>query len=441
MKEGKIAANHIIITGDITKIEYAKADFLSMHLEQHLQFGIKREGKLPELWSEHYKSVLTPLEITSPDIERGETTVYTREGRLIGNFDDFVDLMKVKYNIAIDYPDDRMEAIKKFHIETAKAAIADAAAKTFDEKVEMLLMQRQETLSNLENMLNEHKRVVNNAETCISEIDSVITYLKPTIDALYKLHHYPVPEETPEHEPHEEEEDGDAETTETENETGSTNDTNETETESKDTSDVKDDADNSESKTTTSTEEKESQEQSGTETGTYTESNVTENEEENKSEEQPDLHNAEEEEKGETETKEEEEAAEPDPEVVELHNSLKESFVLPGLPSCRSTMEDNDKFGLGEFLQDLEGFVAASNELIAQERFKWKLLETQIREFVEKSTLAKNMLVMSVISAETLQMKAIEAEMDNYDNFVIKDVDNDVLEAAAIKFAATFNFV
>ena len=58
----------------------------------------------------------------------------------------------------------------------------------------------------------------------------------------------------------------------------------------------------------------------------------------------------------------------------------------------------------------------------------------------EKVTVMANMLKISILSGEDLQIKAIEEEIENYDNFIIKDVDEEVLEAAAIKFAATFQF-
>jgi hypothetical protein len=41
---------------------------------------------------------------------------------------------------------------------------------------------------------------------------------------------------------------------------------------------------------------------------------------------------------------------------------------------------------------------------------------------------------------EELQIKAIQTEINNFDDFIIPDVDAAVLEAAAIKYAATFHF-
>ena len=115
-KLDKIGCNHLIITGLLESQNYAKADFLAMNLEQHLNFTIDRQGKLQSQWDDHYKKVLVPLEITSPEIEKGETVVYTREGRLIGGLDEFKLWAKLKYNIEIEYDEARMEEISKVHV-------------------------------------------------------------------------------------------------------------------------------------------------------------------------------------------------------------------------------------------------------------------------------------------------------------------------------------
>jgi hypothetical protein len=77
---------------------------------------------------------------------------------------------------------------------------------------------------------------------------------------------------------------------------------------------------------------------------------------------------------------------------------------------------------------------------MAAERFRWKKVEKELLELKEKLKITGNMLTISVLSVEELQIKAIQIEIGNFDDFIIPDVDAQVLEAAAIKYAATFHF-
>lgn len=46
--------NHLVIAGLLESTSYAKADFLAMHLEQHLRFTIDRQGRLKSEWNDDY---------------------------------------------------------------------------------------------------------------------------------------------------------------------------------------------------------------------------------------------------------------------------------------------------------------------------------------------------------------------------------------------------
>ena len=406
MEEGKIGCNHLIIAGILTNPDYAKADFLAMNLEQHMRFDIQRHGKLPEQWEEYYKTVLIPLGIDGDDVKSGKTIIYTREGRVVGNYEDFAKLMKVKYNVSVSSPDDWIKQILEMHIEKAKMAIIDAKESSFNEKVDAFLKQRQDSMNNMTSIIAERKKTIEKAEIAMKEIDSIVAYLKPTTDTLYALHHYPVKEEEPE------KEEGNEQAQDENNEEAN------------------------EDPETQKPEEPEQKEEEAPK-----EEEPKEEEQPPKIEEEDAAEKPKEEEEAHEKPKEEEEVGEPDPEAVELQSKLHESFKLPELEAVKKLIEEGDKNGLSEFVAEIEALFKDAVKLVGEEKFKWKKFEKIILQMNEKSVLASNMLKISVISSEQLKIKAVETELDKYDNFIIDGVDKDVIEAAAIKFAATFRFV
>lgn len=399
----KVGCNHLIIAGLLESENYAKADFLSMHLEQHLQFTIERQGRLKSQWSEYYETQLVPLEITSDAIKDGETIVYTREGRAIGGFDEFKDWAKIKYNIDIDYPADRMKAISDVHVKRAQGAIDDANTASFDEKVNALLQNRETHIRKTQKELDAHKAVYATVTCAIKELEAFNTTIQPSLDVLYALHHYPVKEEVEEEEKNEEKNDGEADP--------------DTEAEA--------DAE-AEPAAEEAPEEPVKEEEPQQEEAPQEEEKEVGEEEEEKAEK----------------PKEEEEEPEPDAEAVEAQSKLQEELKWPALAKCHEAIEKlkDGEVNLTEFVEDIEARVAQCTQMIAAEKFRWKKTEAAMLELKEKVTVMANMLTISILSAEDLQIKAIEEEIDNYDNFVIKDVDEELLEAAAIKFAATFQF-
>lgn len=431
MEEGKIGANHLIIAGILTHIDYARADYLAMHLEQHLSFHIERHGKLPEQWQEYYEKVLVPLEITSDAIKEGQVTIYSREGRLIGDVSQFEKLMKTKYNVSVTCSNEWLEELKEMHERTAKLAIADKETNDFNEKVDAFLKQRQDSLEKMQSILEGHKETVATAEKADHEIQSIVAYLKPTTDACYALHHYPVPEEkSPE-----EEEKG-----ESSNAEGNEENAGE---QAEDAPKPTEEGEKAGEEQPPAEEPKpEEQPQENPENAEN-----QENPEEPKPDEQPKAENGEEEEnkteepKPEEPPKEEEEVGEPDPEAVELQTKLQEAFKLPELPVIQQMIAAGDKNGLQDFVTEVNQIFEDAVKLVKAERFKWKKFEQLILSINEKCTLASNMIKISIISAETMQIKAIETEIDKYENFVIEGVDENVLEAGAIRFAATYQFV
>ena len=462
MEEGKIGANHLIIAGYLTDLDYARADYLAMHLEQHMAFEIERHGKLPEQWDEYYNNVLVPLEITSDEIKNGKPIIYTREGRIVGDYQAFAKLMKLKYNVSVEAPESWLKEIEELHEQRAKMAIADAKAASFNEKVDAFLKQREEAMQKMNELLEGHRETVSKAEKTIEEIESLVTYLKPTTEALYNLHHYPVKEET--------EEGAEGETSQTEGDETTATETENTETTETDTDAHDDQSNEQQGEQQQQEQEQQQQEQQEEHPEEKHEENPQEQEgEHQEGEEKPEgaeegekkegegegeegenvegeQHNPEEDgaEKNpeeEEKPKEEEEVGEPDPEAVELQSKLQESYKLPELPIVKKAIEDGDKTGLSQFLEEFTNLFEESNKLVQEERFKWKKFEKLVLEMNEKATLAANMLKISIISAEQLQIKAIETELDKYDNFIIEDVDKDVLEAGAIKYAATYRFV
>lgn len=432
MEEGKIGANHLIIAGILTHLDYARADFLAMHLEQRMCFHIERHGKLPEQWAEYYEKVLVPLEITSDAIKEGQVIIYSREGRPIGDYSAFEKLMKLKYNVSVTCPDEWLEELKEMHERTAKLAIADNEANTFNEKVDAFLKQRQESLDKMNQILEQHKATVATAENADKEIQSIVAYLKPTTDACYALHHYPVPEEK---NPEEEEKGESSNVDETSEDQQKTNEEEDKTSEEQPTEDAK-------------PEEQPAEEPKPEEQPAEEAKPEEQPAEEQLAEEQQPKENNEEEEAKNEEAKEEEapkqeeeEVGEPDPEAVELQAKLQEHFKLPELPVITQMIANGDKNGLQDFVTEVNQIFEEANEFVKAEKFRWKKFEQKILQINEKCTLASNMIKISIISAETMQIKAIENEIDKYENFVIENVDPEVLEAGAIKYAATFEFV
>jgi hypothetical protein len=79
--------------------------------------------------------------------------------------------------------------------------------------------------------------------------------------------------------------------------------------------------------------------------------------------------------------------------------------------------------------------------LVAAEKFRWKAVEREMLQLQEAITVITNLLTITILSAEELRIKAVQAEISNWDDFLIPDEDPVVLEAAIVKFGATFKFV
>ena len=428
----KVGCNHLVIAGLLESRSYAMADFLSMHLEQHLQFTIDRQGRLKSQWDDYYENVLVPLEITSDAIKNGETVVYTREGRLIGGFDEFKDWAMKKYNVEIEYPDDRMEAITKVHVKRAEDAIADEKQAAFDEKVDKLLGEREKVMRKARKELDAHKAIRAMATSAISELEELISTMQPAVDALYELHHYPVPEEKPEEEEDKSEEQKVPEEEEEEKKEKQEGE----EEEEKHETEEEDGEKKQESEETQRTEPAEETHES--EETNETEPTAANPEEE---EEKQEVNHEEEEEKTEKPPEEEEEP-EPDAEALDAQAKIQETLKWPKLEKCQAAVEKmaTADLSLGEFVQDLEAKMAQCTEMIASEKFRWKKVEAEMLDLKERIRVMINMFIISIISVEDLQIKAVEEEIENYDNFIIPDADEEVLQAAAIKYAATFQF-
>ncbi|OHS99779.1 hypothetical protein TRFO_33698 [Tritrichomonas foetus] len=263
-------------------------------------------------------------------------------------------------------------------------------------------------------ILDTHKEVCANVNIAIEELNEYANIIQPHIDALYALHHYPVPEEHPE----EEEQPSEQPNNEEEEKEGEEKGENDGETET-------------ETETTNDETEKPS------EIAQEEEPEISPEDGEN--EEKPP--NEEEEEKQEKPVEEEEEP-EPDPESLEVQAKIQETLKWPTLEKCAEICEKmkDAEIGLQEFVDQIKAKAEDCNVQIKEEKFRWKKLEVSMLELKEQLTVAVNMLKISVLSAEELQMKAVQTEIDNYDNFVIPNVEKEILDAAAIKFAATFQF-
>jgi hypothetical protein len=102
-------------------------------------------------------------------------------------------------------------------------------------------------------------------------------------------------------------------------------------------------------------------------------------------------------------------------------------------------MSDAD-LPLKDFMDDLDETFGRCNKELSDERFRWKKLECEMLDLREKLGVATNAISISVLSAVELQIKAVQREYDRWESFLIPDVEEDVLKAAAIKYAATFAF-
>ena len=407
----KVGCNHIVVAGLLESPAFAEADFLSMHLEQHLHFGIERIGRLRPQWPSFASSVLAPLEIAAPDVESGAIVVYTREGRVIGGLDDYKAWAKAKYNVELEYDAERMAAITKALVERAETAISDNESQMFNARVDEVLQERAERIEKLTKVLQKHREVCETTETAIEDLGQYLKAIMPHIDAIYALHHFPPKEERQEEEeevkekpPHEEEEEEKR-------------------------SNEEEEEDAVEKKSIEEEEEIKENE------------NVEVNEEITQENEQIGKNNEEEEELKEK-VVEEEEDNEPDPEALELQARLLENLKFPDLHLASEVAKklDDADIGLQEFIDEIRAKADECEKQMKDEKFRWKKLETSMLDLKDKVTIAINMLKISVLSSEDLQIKAVQREIDNYENFTIPNVDQDVLEAAAIKFAASYSF-
>ena len=429
----KVGCNHLVIAGLLESRSYAMADFLSMHLEQHLQFTIDRQGRLNSQWDEYYNNVLVPLEITSDKIKSGETVVYTREGRLIGGFEEFQDWAKKKYNVEIEYPEDRMDALTSVHVKRAEGAIADSEQAAFDERVDKLLAEREKVMRKARKELEAHKSIRATATSAMAELESLTATMQPALDTLYELHHYPVPEEKPEEEEDKSEEEKKPEEEEEKHEKPEGEEEEKHEGEEEEKHEGEEGEGQGEDEPKPESEEEKPPEEAHEEE----EKHEVAQEEEEKQERPPE----EEEEKVEK-APEEEEEPEPDAEALDAQAKIQETLKWPKLEQCQAAVEKmaSADLSLAEFVQDLEAKMALCTEMIAAEKFRWKKVEAEMLDLKERIRVMINMFIISIISVEDLQIKAVEEEIENYDNFIIPNADEQVLQAAAIKYAATFQF-
>jgi outer membrane biosynthesis protein TonB len=414
-KMDKVGCNHLVIAGLLESDDYAKADFLSMHLEQHLEFTIDRQGRLECEWADYYNSVLVPLEITSDAIQGGETVVYTREGRVIGTFEDYRAWSLAKYSVEITYDDERMKAISATHVKRAQGVIDDRVAGAFEAKVDELLANRDSHLKETRVVLDDHANVVAVVGAAMKELEIVVTLLAPYLEALYALHHYPVKEETPE--------DAEPSSEATEGDESASGDDQER-------SKPADDDDSEPAPEPPAAKPKPEPEPAPEpESEPDAEAPKGEGEEEEKAEKAP-------------KPKEEEEEPEPDQEQLDVQARLQEGFKLPPFDAFQKAVETLEPKGvvLKEFLEDIQKRIETMTTMINAEKFRWKKLEKEMLEFDEKLKVTGTMLSISILSVEELQIKAIQAEIRSYDDFLIPEANEKVLEAAVIKYAATFHF-
>jgi len=386
MEEGKVGSNRIIIAGDITKLDFSRADYLGLHIEQYLKFSVERIGKLPEQWPDYYENVLVPLEITSESYKSGETVVFTREGRVIGGFEDFKKIASIKYGIEIDYPQDRIEDIRKTHIVKAQEMINQQQDEVFQEKVNALLEFRELNMKKLSETLMTHNSKKDKCTDSISEISSIHKYIQPLLDSLYSFHHYPTKES--------DEQVTDSQPTD--------------EDSSKPAPDPTPPADD------------ESQEPKD------------EEEEENKEKDTPPPPPP---------KKEEEDEGEPDPEAIELQLKLKETFKLNDLPATLALFEFSNNSSIKEKLDSITNLFQSAKSIISDEKFRWKKLEQSLIQIKEQGMSIILLIEDSFIAETMANIKNIEAQIDLFDNFKIEGYEESVLEAASIKFCATFPFV
>jgi hypothetical protein len=176
----KVGCNHLVIAGHLESVNYAKADFLAMHLEQHLQFTIDRHGRVQIQWPEFYESVLVPLEITSDSIKNGDTVVYTRESRVIGHFEAFRTWAQLKYSVNIEYDEERMRAISDVHTKRAQGVIDDSTDASFDAKVDALLQRRADYLEQARQIVAGHQATIVRVRGALNDLADLTPSLSHT---------------------------------------------------------------------------------------------------------------------------------------------------------------------------------------------------------------------------------------------------------------------
>ncbi|KAH0790176.1 hypothetical protein GPJ56_005912 [Histomonas meleagridis] len=398
----KVGCNHLVIAGLFESDDYPKAEFLSMHLEQHLNYTIERQGKLKSQWKDYYQNTLVPLEITSPEIESGKTIVFTREGRIIGGFEEYRKYALLKYGIDIEYDDKRMKAIQKELISKAQTKVDDQAQEVFDEKVDKFLKEREEKISEMQKSYAELESTCKENKKGIIEIDEFINTIQPYINKLQALHK----QSDKENEPSEDK----------------TNQNNESDnhfqnTETENLSPTEEEPQNPDEENVSHTEE--------------TPQNVVEENLPNEP-----IQNVDEEVKKEeneqipTEEEDEEEA-------IELQIQMQESLKFPPLTVCKEmlkTIENSEQYEIFEKL------INECDEQIKEEKFKWKMFEKKLLSMKDKIIEIKEMIKSEICEKYENKLKELEKEINNYDEFIIPNVDEDVLNAAALKYAATYQF-
>jgi hypothetical protein len=90
------------------------------------------------------------------------------------------------------------------------------------------------------------------------------------------------------------------------------------------------------------------------------------------------------------------------------------------------------------FLDAINANIARAAALVAAEKFRWKPLEEELLELKDRLQVTANMLTITFISAEELHIKVIRADIAKWDDFLIPDVEPDVLQASVVKLAAKF---
>lgn len=420
----KCGCNHLVIAGILDDDDFSKADFLAMHLEQHLDYEIRRDGRLPEQWDYYYRTVLEPLQITSDTIKEGKLVVFTREGRLIGGFADLVDIVLKKYGVEIEYPPERIQFLKKASIEKAKNDVRNGADFEFNDKVDLFLKKRKANIQDREEQLLYHEIVLVISHQVNNQLDSLDEFLKPLTADLVELHHYPPP-------PEEDESAVGAESGEPAEQAEATN------SEEEENSDAKTSLQELPTKSSTNVDP-------STSTGEDSTTEPGDEELANQPAEAQEAPNPEEEEDQKEQVSPEEEDFETqEADVLELAGKLQENFKLPPFGPFE---EYADK--LKEYEYDIHDILVPLKEdsekikgYVSAEKFRWKRLEKTVLRLVDNIKLVKGAISLSVEETENSEIKKLKAELFDLTEFIFPDEDPKVVEAASIKFCATFNFI